>query len=108
MTIKKLKKLKTTVKNRQKSLIEAIDKHLYKEANKDPLYKSKPSFRPSDVGAKCLRKVFYRYLRIERDYPWQAKVIRIFNMGDQVHELLYSWLKEMDLVIDYRNKEYRK
>jgi len=85
------------------TLIGMIDRHLYIKGNTKN-YKSDPRVRPSDVGAKCMRKVLYRYFDVDKDFPLRAKLLRIFNTGDAFHELVYEWLKDMGKVIDYRDE----
>jgi len=87
-------------------LQEKVKKHLLKEWNTRPAWadKAKPNMKPSFLGFKCARRIFYNFLRIQPDYGWEYKNIEIFEKGDAIHKIVQKWLNDCGLRIQYRNK----
>jgi len=81
-----------------------IEGELEKQYNAPPEYEAKPNMRPSFLGTPCLRKIYYNFLRVPRDYGWKGEKIRNFEKGDALHNMVKRWLRASGLLIDYRNK----
>ena len=51
-----------------------------------------------------MRKVFYSYLRVEKDYPWEGESIIRFEKGDALHDMIRNWLRTAGVLVEYKNK----
>jgi len=90
--IKEHKKRQPPPKKRSGNLlIPRINKSL-EDSNKST-YKAAPSFTPSTLGSPCLRRIYYAYHRVEMDYPFDSKMLKIFGLGNSIHELMQGWLE---------------
>lgn len=95
----------------KKILTPLINSHLLESANPDyeklygKDYKPKPRIKPSDLGNKSLRRIFYSYLRVKPDQKIEPKVKRIFDTGDAIHEMVRSWVKGTGTLIEYRDPQ---
>jgi len=82
-----------------------IDKYLYAKSAAPLPYTPKPGFSPSKIGTPCLRKMYYDYLKVEADDPFQSFLLRIFKTGDAFHGMVQGWLEDTGQLIPYRNKD---
>ena len=89
----------------KKESITSIFNDSFKEKEKSSNYVPKPKFRPSMLGSPCMRKVFYSYLNITPDYPFSIKSKKIMELGNKVHDMVTSTLREAGVLIDYMKKD---
>lgn len=68
-------------------------------------YQGKPKFRPSSLGTKCHRKVYYSYYRVKPDYPANPKLKRYGDSGTMHGEYLSNLFRESGHLIDYYNPD---
>ena len=104
-----MSKLPKSIKLKQKpfSLADEIDKKLKKDANWT--FKNKdPRVKPSDLGHSCYRKIFYSYLKQDRDAPVQAFLKRIFDTGDAIHGMVEEWVTDLGYLIPYKDRKTGK
>ena len=102
MDLKGLKNLKPVKK--EISLTTEINRNLKKKAN--PNYgnwKPDRGFKPSMLGHPCHRKIFYSYLREDRDTPIQDFLKRIFDTGNIIHDMIGEWVDELGYLIKYKD-----
>ncbi len=66
-------------------------------------YVQKPGHKPSDLGSKCFRKLYYAYYKVAKDTRIDAKGARIFETGNYYEDMVMSWFTGMDEHIPYRN-----
>ena len=95
-------------KNRKETTLERINSFLEKQYNTPVPYKQKPGHSPSGLGAKCLRKIYYNYFKVEKDIATDVKSARIFATGDAYEDLVMVWLKAVGEHIPYVNKSNGK
>ena len=94
-----------------KLLTPRINKMLVEKANPDYAklygkdYKPKPRIKPSDLGMESLRRIFYSYMRVDPDQKIEAKLKRIFDTGDAYHDMMKTWVKDMGILIEYKDPE---
>ena len=102
MTLLNLKKLNSL--KAPENTIDRINSML--ERTKDTSWrpKSKPGHKPSVLGSKCFRKIYYSYWRVKEDYPPDARAYRIFELGNYVETMVKAWLQEIGEYIPYRTK----
>lgn len=89
---------------KQVSTLQKINQYLTIECNKPPNYERQPSHSPSNLGSKCLRKIYYNYWRLDRDVPLTHREARIFALGHHVEDMIMVWLRGIGEHIPYRNK----
>jgi CRISPR/Cas system-associated exonuclease Cas4 (RecB family) len=79
-------------------LVEKIDINLGNRNKKE--YRKVEYFRPSNTN-QCSRYWYYVFNGIE-DYPTQfsPQTYRIFDNGHAVHDRLYSYLREMGILVE--------
>lgn len=83
-----------------------VDKKLEEKYNtKDPTYTPAPNMRPSFLGAQCLRKIYYNFLRVKPDYGWTADKIKNFERGDYTALMVKQQLRDCGMIIDYKNEK---
>jgi len=86
-----------------KSTIHKIDQFLL-ERYEEKYYQGKPRHKPSSVGSKCLRKIYYGYYQFPEDNPPDARLLKIFDVGNYFEDILLSYLMGIGEHIPYRNK----
>lgn len=64
-------------------------------------YKQSPAFKPSIMGSKCKRKIFYSYNRVLEDFKPSNKSKIRFKIGDKIHELISDVYRKAGVLIDY-------
>ena len=94
--------LKKLTKPKVKTLITTINDYLKKSIS--PHYKGNPSIKPSMLGSPCLRKNYYSFFRVEPDQDFTPENMKIFALGDALHDLVKEWLTKEGVIIEYRNK----
>jgi len=87
------------------SVTTVINKHLYAKSAAPLPYTPKPGFSPSKVTTPCLRRLYYEYLKVTPDEPFQSFLLRIFAEGHAIHEMVQGWLEDSGQLIAYRNKD---
>ena len=86
-----------------KTLISIIENEFNKETTSS--YKAKPKFNPSSLGSPCLRKIFYSYLRVEKDIKPPLQLKKYAAKGNLAHELISQKLREANVLVDYKDKD---
>lgn len=85
-------------------LIEIINKAIQK-----PPYKAKkkatPAFKPSALGTKCPRKLYYSYNKVEQDFYADLQLQTYGNLGNDAHERISRYIRESGVLIDYYNEK---
>lgn len=79
-----------------------IDEQLKQDIKKSS---SPPSFKPSMLGSKCLRKIFYSYNRVIEDYAPDKKSAKIMHLGNYVGDMISKLVQKSGQAIVYRNKD---
>ncbi len=87
------------------NLIKIIENQIEQKEKTSNSYKSKPVFRPSYLGSPCLRKVFYSYLRVEKDFPDPLQLKKYATLGVQINDLLADFFRKSGNLIDYHNEK---
>jgi CRISPR/Cas system-associated exonuclease Cas4 (RecB family) len=77
-------------------LIEIIDIHLGKRNT--PTFKKVEGFHPSYTN-QCARYWYYLFQGVEVTTSFGAQTYRIFDNGHRVHDRLYSYFKEMGILV---------
>jgi len=102
MTYDALKKLNNPGKD---GTLVRINEFLKGKYNAPLTYTPTPAHKPSEIGSKCFRKIYYSYFKVARDTKIDAKGARIFETGNYYEEMVMSWLIDMKEHIAYRNKD---
>lgn len=63
------------------------------------------TFKPSSLGSKCLRKVYYDYFRVLKDFDVNESIKKMGKLGSGMHEVLSSAFRESGSLIDYVTPE---
>lgn len=101
--LKSLKQLKTPIKSEiQEQKIEillqdAIDNHLVKR--NALAHKKVNGFHPSYTN-QCSRYWYYLFEGVDIESSFKPQTYRIFDNGHAVHERLYSYFREMGILVD--------
>ena len=101
-SLKKLKEKKEdAVKDVQvqirKELTEGIDDHLAKR--NAPVFKQVSGFHPSYTN-QCSRYWFYLFGGVEITQSFSPQTYRIFDNGHAVHNRLYSYFRDMGILLE--------
>ena len=66
-----------------------------------------PSFKikPSMLGSKCLRKVYYSSASVPEDYPFDLQGKKRMALGDAIHSMLHDTFKKAGILIEYYNPD---
>lgn len=80
---------------------------LFYKTLKPNLTKSKGShtFKPSSLGSKCLRKIYYDYFRVQKDFDVNESIKKMGKLGSGMHEILSGALRDSKCIIDYKNPD---
>lgn len=78
------------------ALVEAIDNQLSKR--NAPIIKKVSGFHPSYTN-QCARYWYYLFEGTELETSFSPQTHRIFDNGHAVHERLYSYLREMGILV---------
>lgn len=90
----------------EKSLLAGIDAML--EGELKPKFRKQEAFSPSNTNL-CARYAHYLFEGIELPVTHDARVQRIFDSGNAIHERLCNYFKKMGILIDEEKRvEYRK
>lgn len=60
----------------------------------------------SVIGDECQRKLQYEYFGTERDFPPEAKTLRIFARGNMGEALMDEWLARASFDVAFRQKGF--
>lgn len=82
---------------------EIFEKQLLKEYNKPRKKFNVESIKPSSLGSKCLRKLYYEYFKVEKDRLVDYKSAINFLLGSVLHEAVQSILSKSDNFIMWIN-----
>lgn len=101
-SLKKLKEKKeTVVKDVQveirKTITEGIDEFLSKRNT--PVYKQVSGFHPSYTN-QCARYWYYLFNGVEVTSSFNPQTYRIFDNGHAVHNRLYSYFRDMGILVE--------
>lgn len=80
---------------------------LFYKTLKPNLTKSKGThtFKPSSLGAKCFRKIYYSYFRVLKDFDVSEPIKKMGKMGSGIGEILSDAFRESGSIIDYKNPD---
>lgn len=84
-------------------LIKIIDTELSKQPVST--YKAAPKFLPSQLGTPCLRKIYYGYLRVDKDFPADTQLTKYGKLGSAVGEILAETFRSAGVLVDYHNPD---
>lgn len=91
-----IKKVIKTGAELEQGLIEAIDVHLSKRNS--PTMKKVGGFHPSYTN-QCARYWYYLFNGVEVTTSFSPQTYRIFDNGHKVHDRLYSYLRDMGILV---------
>lgn len=77
-------------------LCSSVDHYLSKR--NEPVYKKVEFFRPSSTN-QCARYWYYMFDGIEYTPSFSPQTYRIFDNGHAVHDRLYSYFREMGILV---------
>lgn len=63
------------------------------------------SHKPSSLGSRCYRKIYYSYFRVPEPTPETTKDLRIFAVGHALEDVMINWFKAIGEFIPYTEKE---
>lgn len=109
--MKSLKALKTPIEDKkaivsseplsgsqlEDMLCEAVDVHIAKR--NEPVYKKVEYFRPSSTN-QCARYWYYMFDGVTYTPTFSPQTYRIFDNGHAVHDRLYSYFREMGILVE--------
>jgi hypothetical protein len=78
------------------------------EYTKNPNYKPPFKIKPSMLGSKCVRKVYYSSAGVPEDYGFDLAGKKRMKLGDAVHEMLASTFRKAGILVDYYNPDGSK
>lgn len=61
--------------------------------------------KPSEVGSKCLRKIYYGTLKIPKDFDVSEDIKKMGKMGDGLGTILSNAYRNEGILIDYYNED---
>lgn len=93
----KEKKVVKTTEEQAVELVDSIDQFLAKRNT--PEIKKVGGFHPSYTN-QCARYWFYLFNGVEVQPSFKPQTYRIFDNGHAVHNRLYSYLREMGILVD--------
>ena len=64
-----------------------------------------PRFKPSSLGTPCLRKLYYDYHRISKDFDETPKLFRYAHIGDSIGDRISEMLRRGGVLVDYYNED---
>lgn len=80
----------------EKGLVSAIDDHLFKRNT--PTFKQVKGFHPSYTN-QCARYWYYLFNGVSVETSFSAQTHRIFDNGHSVHNRLYSYFRDMGILL---------
>lgn len=81
----------------RKNLVEGIDEHL--EKRNKPVFKQVSGFHPSYTN-QCSRYWYYLFNGVQVKSSFSPQTYRIFDNGHSVHNRLYSYFREMGILLE--------
>lgn len=81
----------------RKTLVEGIDEHL--EKRNKPAFKQVSGFHPSYTN-QCSRYWYYLFSGVEMTSSFSPQTYRIFDNGHSVHNRLYSYFRDMGVLLE--------
>lgn len=85
-----------TAKDLENLLCESIDINISKR--NEPVYKKVDFFRPSSTN-QCARYWYYMFDGVTYTPSFSPQTYRIFDNGHAVHDRLYSYFREMGILV---------
>lgn len=101
-SLKKLREKKEDVVSEvpveiRKTIVEGIDEHL--EKRNSPVFKQVSGFHPSYTN-QCSRYWYYLFNGVQMKSSFSPQTYRIFDNGHSVHNRLYSYFREMGVLLE--------
>lgn len=90
-------KVEKSARQLEEELIESIDIHLAKR--NEPVIKKVGGFHPSYTN-QCARYWYYLFEGTEVTTSFSPQTYRIFDNGHKVHDRLYSYFREMGILVE--------
>lgn len=81
----------------RKTLVEGVDEHLQKRNS--PTFKQVSGFHPSYTN-QCSRYWYYLFNGVEVTQSFSPQTYRIFDNGHAVHNRLYSYFRDMGILVE--------
>jgi CRISPR/Cas system-associated exonuclease Cas4 (RecB family) len=81
----------------RKGIVEGIDEHLQKRNS--PVFKQVSGFHPSYTN-QCPRYWYYLFAGVDMKSSFSSQTYRIFDNGHSVHNRLYSYFREMGILLE--------
>ena len=81
----------------RKTLTEGVDEHLQKR--NAPAFKQVSGFHPSYTN-QCSRYWYYLFNGVEMTQSFSPQTYRIFDNGHAVHNRLYSYFRDMGILVE--------
>lgn len=81
----------------RKTLTEGVDEHLQKR--NAPTFKQVSGFHPSYTN-QCSRYWYYLFNGVELTQSFSPQTYRIFDNGHAVHNRLYSYFRDMGILVE--------
>lgn len=72
-----------------------------KKSKKAPTFKIKPSM----IGSKCERKIYYSSAGVEEDYDFDLAGKKRMALGDSIEDMLTKVFRKSGILIDYVNPD---
>ena len=88
------------------SLVDTINDFLEVRSKGETDAYVKSAISPTD-GGKCIRQLWYRFMESKPEFayigelsePLNAKTLRIFAVGNALHEMIQTWFSDMGILI---------
>lgn len=86
---------------------------IFNETIDKPEFSSKPppteytsfKIKPSSLGSKCIRKLYYTCAGVQEDYGFDIQGKKRMKLGDSIHNMLHDTFKKAGIVIEYYNPD---
>ena len=101
--IKNIKSLKP----KKDDTLAALQSHVERLNNPPYIPNQTPAFRPSSLGAKCLRKLYYDYNKVKPDSGINVKTAGIFELGKAIEDMIMGWFTAIGETIPYVDRDGR-
>ncbi len=68
-------------------------------------YTPRFKIKPSSLGGKCLRKIYYISASVPEDYGFDLSGKKRMKLGDSIHSMLHDTFKQAGILIEYYNPD---
>lgn len=91
-----------------KSFKQNLISLFYNTLKPDPPKERKPdtfNVKPSEVGSKCMRKIYYGTFKVPKDFDVAEDIKKMGKMGDGLGTILSNAYRNEGILIDYANED---